>query len=197
MCRADCIASCCRGSRCARQPGCIALHRCRAALAAKEAELQDSQHQLAAANGALAALPAQFAEATAVLEADRRQVDSWRREREGEAAGLAQAQEEGAADCRAAAAATALAAQQLEEAAAAEAAAVAEAAAARARAELVRRAAAKMDELRSAEETVQQRAAEAGAAAAQVQARARELAGARAKLQHELGVAEGSAAAAR
>jgi hypothetical protein len=169
----------------------------RAALAAKEAQLQESRAKLDGAEEALADLPTRFAQVAAGIAAQQRELENCRLEAEGEAANLEQARLEAAAGRQAAAAAAAEAARQLELAAALAASVAAEAAQHRAQAELAGRAASKLAEVRQAEEAVQRQVAEAEAAAGHVQQRVREVAGKRAKLQHELGLAEASAAAAR
>lgn len=170
---------------------------CRAALAAKEAQLQESRLALDELEAALAGLPSRFAQAAASIAAQQRDLVTCRLEAEGEAASLEQARMEAAAGREAAAAAAAEAARHMELAASLAAAFAAEAAQRRAQAELAMRAAAKLAEVREAEEAVQRRAAAAEVAAARVQQRVREVAGKRAKLQHELGLAEASAASAR
>lgn len=150
-----------------------------------------------AADAAVASLPGRFAEAAAAIATDEHQLQNCQLEAEGEAAGLEQARQEAIADQQAAAAAVAAAVLHLEAAAAAAAAVGKEAAKYSEQSAAAQRAAQKLKELRQAEEVVQQQLAAAEEAAAEVQRRIREVSGQRAKLQHELGLAEAAAAASR
>lgn len=176
-------------------PACCSCRR--AALAAKEVDLLASQQQLQEVDTALASLPERFAELASAIEADQRALSSCHLEAEQAQQDAEAQQHAAAAEQQAAEAAVVEAKAQLEAVLAAAAAAAAEAEEMQGRAAAEQKAAEKLAELRAAEEVAQQLVDSAGCELAAVQHQGRELAGRRIKLQHELGLAEAAAAAAR